>query len=74
MIQLEKKFLKTFGKNIAVARKNAGITQQDLASELDMSVVNVANIENGKQWTRPRTLKRISKIIGVEVKDLFDGV
>lgn len=74
MTHLEKEFLKKFGKNIAVARKDAGITQQELANELDMSVVNVANIENGKQWTRPRTLKRITKIIKVDVADLFNGV
>jgi transcriptional regulator with XRE-family HTH domain len=74
MIELEKKFLKTFGGNIATARKKAGITQQDLANELNMSVVNIAYIENGKQWTRPRTLKRIAKIIKVDVAELFKGV
>lgn len=68
----EYKFLLKFGKNIAKKRKNRGMTQQQLAEQVDMSVVAIAYIETGKRWARPGTLYKIAKVLRTSVSDLFN--
>jgi len=70
----EQKFLKAFGKRVAVLRKDRNITQQQLAENIGVSVVTVANIETGKQWVRPKTLGKIAKSLKVNISDLFLGM
>ncbi len=70
----EQKFLKAFGKRVAELRKAHGVTQQQLAEDIGVSVVTVAYIETGKQWVRPKTLGNIAKSLGVHISDLFSGV
>ena len=48
----EDKLMKTFGKRVAVVRKSKGVTQQQLAESIGMSVVAIAYIETGKRWAR----------------------
>lgn len=70
----EQHLLRAFGKRIAQVRKNAGITQQELAERLNMSVVAVAYIETGKRWVRLGTLHKLAKSLKVEVSELFRGL
>ncbi len=70
----EQKFLKAFGQNIAATRKTHGVTQQQLAEEIGVSVVTIAYIETGKQWVRPKTLGKIAKSLKVNISDLFAGL
>ena len=70
----EQKFLKAFGKRVAVLRKDRNITQQQLAENIGVSVVTVAYIETGKQWVRPKTLGKIAKSLKVNISDLFLGM
>ena len=52
----EKKQMKVFGKRVAEVRKSQGVTQQQLAEAVGMSVVAIAYIETGKRWARLGTL------------------
>ncbi len=70
----EKKFLKTFGKRIAEARKKRGLTQQELAEAISMSVVTVAYLETGKRWATPATLLKLSQKLHINVQDFFRDV
>ena len=70
----EQKFLKDFGRNVAMLRKSRSITQQQLAEDIGVSVVTVVYIETGKQWVRPKTLVKIAKSLQVSSSDLFSGV
>lgn len=67
----EQKFLKAFGKRVAEIRKRRGVTQQQLAEDIGVSVVTVAYIETGKQWVRPKTLGKIAKSLKANISDLF---
>jgi transcriptional regulator with XRE-family HTH domain len=69
----EQKLLKTFGKQVAVIRKQKGFTQQQLAEAVGMSVVAIAYIETGKRWVRLSTLDKISTALKVSVDSLFKG-
>ncbi|MEJ0072742.1 MAG: helix-turn-helix transcriptional regulator [Candidatus Saccharibacteria bacterium] len=68
----EEKLLKAFGRRLAQARKSRGLTQQQLAEKLNMSVVAIAYLETGKRWARIGTLAKISQALKVNLKDLFD--
>lgn len=70
----DQKFLRDFGKQVAALRKSRNITQQQLAEDIGVSVVTIAYIETGKQWVRPKTLGKIAKSLGVNVRDLFAGM
>ena len=70
----EQKLMKVFGKRVAEVRKSKNVTQQQLAHDIDMSVVAIAYIETGKRWARLGTLNKIAKRLGVDISELFRGV
>jgi transcriptional regulator with XRE-family HTH domain len=70
----EQKLMRAFGKRVAEVRKDKGITQQQLAHDIGMSVVAIAYIETGKRWARLGTLSKISKRLKVDISDLFTGI
>ena len=67
----ENELMKTFGKRVAVVRKSKGVTQQQLAESISMSVVAIAYIETGKRWARLGTLNKIASSLKVDIADLF---
>lgn len=70
----EQKLMKAFGKRVSEVRKNRGVTQQELAENIGMSVVAIAYIETGKRWARLGTLNKIATSLKVSVADLFKGL
>lgn len=70
----EQKQMKVFGERVAAVRKSRGVTQQQLAESIGMSVVAIAYIETGKRWARLGTLNKIAKHLKVNISDLFSGV
>jgi len=67
----ETKQLKAFGQQLAAVRKSRGMTQQELAEKLDISLVSIGYIETGKRWPRLNTLHRIADALGVKLGDIF---
>lgn len=70
----EQKILKAFGRQLAQVRKHRGITQQQLAERIGMSVVSIAYLETGKRWARIGTLSKIAKNLKVDISELFKGL
>lgn len=70
----EKKLMITFGKRVAEVRRNRGVTQQELAESMSMSVVAIAYIETGKRWARLGTLSKIARVLEVDIHELFKGL
>lgn len=66
--------MKAFGKRVAEVRRSKGVTQQELAEKINMSVVAIAYIETGKRWARLGTLSKIANSLKVNVSDLFKGL
>lgn len=67
----EQKLMKIFGKRVAEIRKARGVTQQELAEDVGMSVVAIAYIETGKRWARLGTLDKIAKSLKVDISMFF---
>lgn len=70
----EQKLMKAFGKRVAEVRKSRGVTQQELAENIGMSVVAIAYIETGKRWARLGTLNKIANSLKVKLADLFKDI
>jgi transcriptional regulator with XRE-family HTH domain len=70
----EKKLMIAFGKRVAEVRRNRGVTQQELAESVSMSVVAIAYIETGKRWARLGTLSKIARVLKVDIHELFKGL
>jgi transcriptional regulator with XRE-family HTH domain len=67
----EEQLLKEFGHWISLLRKDARMTQQQLAEATDMSVVAIAYIENGKRWPRLATIQKIAKALNCTLSEVF---
>ncbi|MEY3658595.1 MAG: hypothetical protein RL425_1356 [Pseudomonadota bacterium] len=55
-------------------RKAAGRTQEDLAYSVDIDVRYLGGIERGQENPSLKILIAISEALGVNIKDLFDGL
>jgi transcriptional regulator with XRE-family HTH domain len=67
-------FKKIVGKRVKTARKNAGLTQEQLAEKIDKTVETVSNIERGIKLPRLATLEDLRKALNVKLSELVDVV
>lgn len=61
----------TIGQLIKTARKNAGMTQTDLAKKLGIPYQSIGQWENGLRYPKPKTLQRIADALGIHVMELI---
>lgn len=63
--------LKPVGKNIAKYRKEAGLTQLQLATQLEKTKDCVYLIESSRRLPSLKTLAKISIILNVDITEFF---
>ncbi len=68
---IQEKFYQQVGERITLARKDASMKQDALASFLDLSRVSVVNIEKGRQHPSLYQIKEIARILNVSVESLI---
>jgi transcriptional regulator with XRE-family HTH domain len=61
-----------FGKNLRRLRRQKDFTQEQLAEATEISVEFLSNIERGINAPSFETLEKLSKVLNVSVKELFD--
>ena len=61
------------GKNIKFIRTEKGLTQAVLAEKAGISIIFLSSIERGTKYPKADILARISKVLEVEVFELFKG-
>lgn len=61
-----------FGKRLQELRREAGLTQEQLADKTGLSAESVSNIERGVFGPKFENLEKIAVILKVPVKVLFD--
>lgn len=60
-----------FGKRLQELRRQAGITQEQLADEIGLTVESISNIERGIFGPKFENLEKIAAVLNVPVKELF---
>lgn len=68
----EDDFAIQLGSRIRELRKLKGISQLDLAYDMDMSMNTISGIELGKISPKIDTLKKISKKLNINISELFE--
>jgi len=53
-------------------REHTGYSQQDLADESGVGQHTISEIELGRRKPQGRTLRKLAKVLGVEVRDFFE--
>jgi len=57
--------------NIKRCRSRLGLSQLNLAMELDISPNFLSDIETGKKWVSPHTLAELARALKIEIYELF---
>ncbi|MBO6180436.1 helix-turn-helix transcriptional regulator [bacterium] len=63
---------KLLGKRIKELRKNAGLTQEQLAEMINIETTSLSGIESGRHFPSLPTLEKIALSLNKELKSLFD--
>jgi transcriptional regulator with XRE-family HTH domain len=63
---------KQFGKKLRSIRKHRGMTQQQFAELLDISIDFVSLVERGLNAPSFESIEAFSIILGIPVRDFFD--
>lgn len=64
----------TFGDNIFVAMKKAGVTQKVLSERVGVSTNTISSWVRGARFAPSDKLYLVSKAVGVSMDDLMKGV
>ena len=62
---------RAFGSIIYSLRKEANLTQADLAKATGLSQSAISRLEDGSRWPRKHTLLRICKALNLPIEELF---
>lgn len=60
------------GARIKELRKARGLSQDQLSEKINIDPKHLSRIEVGKSYPSLDTLEKISKVLKVEIKDLFE--
>ena len=60
-----------FGNKLRITRLAKGFTQEQLANELGIEISQISRIERGVINTSITTLYSISKVLNVDISELF---
>ena len=71
-IKTKKIILIQFGNTLRKLRLEKGFTQEQLANELGVEISQISRIERGVINTSITNLYAISRILNIEVSELFD--
>jgi transcriptional regulator with XRE-family HTH domain len=63
-----------FGRNLHMARRDARITQTQLAAQVFMARAALSRMENGHRLPRLDHIVSLAEAIGVQVRDLLYGI
>lgn len=66
--------LREIGKRIQLCRKQQGLTQEQLAEQMNVSIQMVSNLERGNKAIRIDNLIRLSQILRISTDYILTGV
>ena len=64
--------LKILGDAIRKQRKQAEMSQEQLAEKANLHPVYIGKVERGEQWISLHALLRVAKALGIRASDLID--
>jgi transcriptional regulator with XRE-family HTH domain len=71
---MEKEVARRFGLNLLLARREARMSQDDLAKQAFMDRAALSRIENGHRLPRLDHMVRVAEVLEVQIRDLLHGI
>lgn len=68
-----KRLARDLGRRIAVQRRTAGLTQEDLAERAGVNVKTIQGVEQGRTEPELRTLTLLAKALNTSLENLVPG-
>ncbi len=65
---------KQFGRNLSTARREAGMSQEEVGSCVFTDRVGLSHLETGKRCPRLDLVVDLAEAVGVQVRDLLYGI
>lgn len=65
---------KGFGQNVAEIRRRKGLTQQQVATKLDVSLSYISLLETGRRWASAPVIEQLARVLNVPISDLFKDI
>ena len=62
------------GQRLKVARKKAGLTQQELAEKLNLSIAFISRVERGSSHINLKRLTEFCSILNISEGEILNGV
>ena len=62
---------KMFGQRLRELRTAKKLTQETVAELIDIKPENYSRIENGLLFPKPENIVKLSKVLGVEIAEMF---
>ena len=62
---------KAFGLRVRQLRKDAALSQEQLAEKSSLSANYIGRIERGDKWVSPEVLDKLAKVLKAKVSDFF---
>ena len=69
----DEKLLKEIGVRINARRKELGLTQEELAERMEVSIQMISNVELGKKAIRPENLVKLCNALNVSADFVLRG-
>lgn len=66
-------FLKALGKRISQRRRSLGLTQEQVAEQMNVSIQMISNLEMGRKAIRPENLVKLSAVLQISTDYLLMG-
>lgn len=66
--------LREMGLRVSTRRKELGMTQENVAEAMDVSLQMISNLELGKKAIRPENLIKLTKILQTSADYLLTGI
>lgn len=63
-----------FGRNLFMARRRAGFSQEELAARCSLHRTEIGLVENGRRVPRVDTLMKLAGALGVGADELLRGI
>ena len=63
-----------FGRNLFMARRRAGYSQEELAALCSLHRTEIGLVENGRRLPRVDTLVKLISTLGIRADDLLGGI
>ena len=70
----DEKLMVEMGIRISQTRKQVGMTQEQLAERMDVSIQMISNLEKGKKAIRPENLIKLCETLGVSADFVLRGL